>query len=108
MTPVRFGGKSSSRNLLRWVANNADCFHNPTRKRGILWECTPLAYRLVALMDLGSKSSGIPPGPRAGGGLDWVSIFRVVRNGGRVEATMLGMPPVGPRCLRSGSLVGVD
>jgi len=29
-----------------------------------------LAYRLVALIEFGSKSSGIPPGPRAGGGLD--------------------------------------
>jgi hypothetical protein len=31
MKLVRVGCKSSSRKLLHWVSNNADCFHNPKR-----------------------------------------------------------------------------
>jgi hypothetical protein len=42
MNLVQFGCKASSRNLLRWVANNADCFHNPKRKRGAMLQS--LAY----------------------------------------------------------------
>jgi hypothetical protein len=50
MNLVRHGCKSSTRNLLRWVANNAACLHNPKRKRGAMLQS--LAYRLVDLMDL--------------------------------------------------------
>ena len=81
--------KGADADILIWVTSKGDCLalshcgeavsqlaritHNPKRKRGLA--TSPLAYRLVDLMDLGSKNSGNPPRPRAGGGLDWVSNF---------------------------------
>ena len=46
MNPVRFECKSSPRNLLRWVANNADCFHNTKRKREAILAIPRLRFGL--------------------------------------------------------------
>ena len=46
MNLVRFGCKSSARNLLRWVANNAESFHNPKRERGAILAIPRLRFGL--------------------------------------------------------------